>query len=144
MKIGGSKAFRRHRRKVFDSFADPARLDAVLGEQGANLRREGSGGPGTVWHLDVTSGGKARGMTIKLVDMEHPEAMRFQVTSEMVDADVAFVFTETSEDACTVDAGIDLAPRTLTARVALQTLRLARGRVEDRIQRALTALGRRD
>ena len=144
MKIGGSKAFRRPRRKVFDSFADPARMAAVFGEQGANLRREGQGGPGTIWHLDVTSGGKARGMAIKLVDMVRPEVMRLHVTSELVDADVAFVFTETAEGACTVDAGIDLAPHTLTARVALQTLRLARGKVEDRIQRVLTALGRRD
>lgn len=144
MKIGGSKAFKRPRRKVFDNFSDPARMDAVFGEQGANLRREGPGGPGTVWHLDVTSGGKTRAMAIKLVDMVRPEVMRLHVTSEMVDADVAFVFTETEESACTVTAEIDLAAHTLTARVALQALRLAKGKVEDRIQRALTALGRRD
>lgn len=142
MKIGASRDFKRARGKVFDSFADPAQMDKVFGEQGANLRREGPGGPGTVWHLDVVSGGKTRPMVITLVDMEKSEAMRMRVTSEMVDADVAFAFADLPERGCQVSAEIDLAPRTLTARVAIQTLRLAKGKVEQKIQRALMALGK--
>ncbi len=142
MKIGGTKDFRRGRGKVFDSFADPARMDAVFGEQGANLRREGPGGPGTVWHLDVVSSGKERPVEITLVDMERPEVMRMRVASEMVGADVSFVFSDLPEGGCQVRADIDLAPRSLTARVAIQTLRLAKGKVENKIQRALAALGK--
>ena len=142
MKIGATKDFKRARGKVFDSFADPVRMDAVFGEKGANLRREGPGGPGTVWHLDVVSGGKERAIAITLVDMEKPDVIRMRLTSEMVDADVAFVFSDLPERGCQVSAEIDLAPRTLTARVAIQTLRLAKGKVEQKIQRTLMALGR--
>jgi len=142
MKIGASRDFKRARAKVFDSFADPAQMDKVFGEQGANLRREGAGGPGTVWHLDVVSGGKVRPMIITLIDMEKPVAMQLRVTSEMVDADVVFAFADLPERGCQVSAEIDLAPRTLTARVAIQTLRLAKGKVEQKIQRALMALGK--
>lgn len=142
MKISGSKAFKRARERVFDSFADPARMDAVFAEQGVNMRREGAGGPGTVWHLDVISGGKERSMAIALADMERPGAMHMRVTSEMLDADVAFIFSDLPDGGCDVTADIELAPRTLSARVAIQTLRLAKGKVEQRIQRSLTALGR--
>jgi len=117
-------------------------MDAVFGEQGANLRREGPGGPGTVWHLDVVSRGKEWPMTITLVDMEKAEVMRMRVTSEMLDADIAFVFADLPEKGSQVRAEIDLAPRTLTARVGIQTLRLAKGKVEQRVQRALFALGK--
>lgn len=142
MRIGGSKDFKRARGKVFDSFADPARMDAVFGERGANLRREGPGGPGTVWHLDVESGGKQRPMTITMVDMQKPETMRMRVTSEMLDADVAFVFSELPGGNSQVCTEIDLEPRTLTARIGIQTLRLAKGKVEHKIHRALLALGK--
>ena len=142
MKIGASRDFKRMRSKVFDTYADPARMDAVFGEQGANLRREGPGGPGTVWHLDVVSRGKEWPMAITLVDMEKSEQMRLRVTSDMVDADVTFVFADLPGKGSQVRAEIDLAPRTLTARVGLQTLRLARGKVEQRVQRALFALGK--
>jgi len=142
MKIGTSRDFKRARGKVFDSFADPARMDAVFGEQGANLHREGQGGPGTVWHMDVVSGGKTRPMAIALVDMDAPDVMRMRVTSEMLDADVAFVFADLPGGGSQVSADFDLAPRTLTARVAIQTLRLAKGKVEQRIERALLALGK--
>lgn len=142
MRIGAAKDFKRARGKVFDTFADPARMDAVFAEQGTNLRREGPGGPGTVWHLDAVSRGKAWPMAITMVDMEKPEVMRMRVTSAMVDADVAFVFADLPGKGCQVRTEVDLVAHTLTARVAIQTLRLAKGKVEQRIQRALFALGK--
>jgi len=142
MKIAATRDFKRAREKVFASFADPARMDAVLGSLGANLRREGDGGVGTIWHLDVTSGGKLRPVAITSVEVRPPEVLVLQAASEMLDADVVFAFADLSEGGCQVAAEIDLAPKTLTARVAIQTLRLARGKIEQKMVRALTALGK--
>ena len=144
MKIAATKDFKRPRGKVFGTFADPARMDAVLGSFGKNLRREGSGGVGTVWHLDVVSAGNERPVASTLAGRDAPGVLNLRVTSEMVDADVAFVFTDLPERGCQVAAELDLAPHTLAARVGIQTLRLAKGKVEQKIQRTLTMLGRPD
>lgn len=144
MKIAATKDFKRTREKVFAAFADPARMEAVLGGFGSSLGREGpaEGGIGTIWRVDVTSRGKSRPVTLTLVEMTQNESMAMHATSEMLDADIRFVFSDLPVGGSQVAADIEVTAKTLTARVAMQTARLARTRINNKVVRALAMLGK--
>lgn len=142
MKIGATKDFKRPRGKVFASFADPERMDAVLGGLGANLRREGQGGAGTRWQLEVTAGTKPRPVTVTLMEQTVPDSMKLHATSDKLDGQVTFTFADLPTGGCQVSAEINLKPRSLTAHVAIQALRLAKGKIRNRMGRALAVLGK--
>ncbi|MCC5971368.1 MAG: SRPBCC family protein [Pararhodobacter sp.] len=142
MKIDATKDFKRPRGKVFASFSDPARVDAVLGSVGTQLRREGAGDVGSVWHMVVSVGGKERPVSVTLAERIAADTIRLAATSDMVDVDMVFSFADMPDEGCKVTSEATLTPRTLAARVGLQTLRLAKGKIEQRLVRAMTALGK--
>lgn len=144
MKIAATKDFKRTQEKVFAAFADPARMEAVLGGFGSNLERDGpaEGGIGTLWRVDVTSRGKSRPVALTLNEMVRNESMALRATSEMFDADIRFVFSDLPGGGSQVAADIEVTAKTLASRVALQTARLARTKINNKIVRALTVLGK--
>ncbi|KPQ07902.1 MAG: hypothetical protein HLUCCA12_02215 [Rhodobacteraceae bacterium HLUCCA12] len=142
MKISATRDFKRGRKKVFATFTDPARLDTVIGDFGANLQRQGDGGVGSQWTVDVSTGRQTIPVNLVLAECTTNQMIRLQAQSAPVHADVTFVFSELPEGGCQVSTEAMLEPRTLAARVSLQTLRLAKGKLESRLERVLAAMGR--
>ena len=144
MKIAATREFKRSRAKVFAAFSDPERMETVLGGLGRNTGRDGpaQGGVGTVWNVEVTSRGKPVAVTLTLVELIPAEVMVLHAASEILEADIRLEFSDLADGGCQVAARIEVKARTLTARVAIQTARLAQARINQKIVRALTVLGK--
>jgi hypothetical protein len=88
-------------------------------------------GPGMCWNLAFTYRGKPRKMFGELVKLESPES--FQIESQTLGIEALFTaeFMALSRGRTRLIAGLQLTPKALSARLLIQSLKLAKSKLDQ-------------
>lgn len=99
------------------------------------LRTDQTGGaaaPGMAWSVKYVHKGQSRQLALRLVELHEPTHLRGTVTSKMFAGDVAVELVELSPKRTRVMVATEATPQTLAARLVLQSMKLAKSRVQRR------------
>lgn len=96
-------------------------------------------GPGLSWATRFSYRGKVRAVALRLVMIE-PQALAFAAQSQAVEGSVKLELMEMSARRTRVHVVMEVTPRSLAARLFLQSLRLARARIDRKFEQRVTQL----
>lgn len=129
---------------VWSQFTDFGALEAEAKGRGAEVSRVGNwteAREGVEWRGAVTVRGKRRPVTSKITRFESEDIC---ITESRIGGMACYyemTFVALSPNLTRVGLVLDLSAETLTARLILQTMKLARGRVLQRLQGLLARQG---
>lgn len=89
---------------------------------------------GTRWHVRFTMRGKRREMDIELTAHEPPRTLEFTGVSEGIDAKMRLNLVALSPQRTRLSVVLNLKPKTLAARLFLQSLKLAKSLLTKRFK----------
>lgn len=141
MELYAVREFRRRRERVFAGFADPDRFELFLKSVAGDVRRIEPAPP--LWQIALPGRFGIRQARVGLLVTTPGHSVRISGhAGEAFDATADVVFEDIEGGGCRAEARLELTPKTLAARITVQTLRLGRKRIEDRMAQALQFLGR--
>lgn len=129
---------------VFAHLTDFTTLEADLRGRGARLDRVGGwieSAEGVAWEGEVTVREKPRAVAARITSYAPHETCVVDSTIGGMQCHYELNFIALSPQVTRVAAVLDLSAKTMTARLLLQTLKLARGRVLQRLQAMLARQG---
>jgi hypothetical protein len=132
--------FKKPRKRIVGRFRDLERIEEALTASGLQVERLADW-PEPAWNCSVLWNEAPRSFDLTLAEPVQAQAMRMGIRSSLVEGALDFTFHDLPEG-CQVVARADLQPRSLTARMALQALALARGKVEARLLRLVIGIVR--
>lgn len=97
---------------------------------------------GMAWAARFLYRGKDRKMTIALTSVDSPSRMTFKAQSQAVEADVQIELMEMAAKRTRMHVTTEIHPLSLGARLFLQSLRLARARVDRKFQTRIAQFAR--
>jgi hypothetical protein len=127
---------------VFEQLSDFAGFEKAALRRGAEVVRVDTlevAGRGAKWRASFAYAGKPRRMVLTLEDFDRPGHMRFDLESKNVTGDLIVDLHELSRGQTRVLVKIKIKPMTMTARVLVQTLRLAKVRTTKRLRERVGA-----
>ena len=125
-------------------FTDFAGVEAEIRGQGATISRTGNWTQATAgrgWRGQISVRGLMRPVTSDITAMEALERCAIETKVGGMEALYEMSFIALRPDMTRVQVVLDLSAHTLSSRLALQTLKLARGRVLQRLQGLLARQG---
>jgi len=99
-------------------------------------------GPGMTWDVAFDLRGRRREMKLTLADYEPRSLMRFNAASQGVDAVCVIELLALSRTSTRLRMAIDLKPQNLSARLLVQSLKLAKSTLTKRLEKRLQDFGR--
>ncbi|WP_224816165.1 SRPBCC family protein [Hasllibacter sp. MH4015] len=129
---------------VWTRFTDFSGIEAEATGRGAELSRVGNWSEpaiGRSWRGSVTVRGRVRPLASEITALDAPDRCVIATTIGGMEALYELTFLELRPDMTRVQVVLDLSANTLSARLALQTMKLARGRVMQRLQGYLARQG---
>ena len=141
MRIETTRDFQRPRARVLAAFSDPQRFDEVMQKFGISSTPAGSD-PVPRWDCAVDWRNEPRQFTAQLEEVRPNETMRMTVASTLASAGIGLDFYDLPDGGCRVMARADVTAHTMMAKLALQSLRLVRGKAEGQLNRMIHAFGR--
>ena len=118
---------------VFQQLSDFESWERAAMRRGAEVSRTDklrAPGPGMQWLARFRYRSRDRKMEIRLDRIEPPSHLGFTGISKLVDGEISVDLIELGQMRTRVHVSLDLKPKTLTAKLYVQSLRLARSRVE--------------
>lgn len=140
MKISIEQEFRRPVGHVVNAMCTPNRFKRVAIDMGAECQIV-KGAPNPEWDCAIMWRDQSRQFGVRLDQSAAPEQLVFSITSGLAHATMVVHPRAIGENACAVRTEVDIAPRSMMVRIALQTLRLMKGETEDRLRRFVHAMG---
>ncbi|PIV72805.1 MAG: hypothetical protein COW55_15375 [Rhodobacteraceae bacterium CG17_big_fil_post_rev_8_21_14_2_50_65_11] len=129
---------------AFWRFADFTRYEQAARGYGAEIRRVNGFTEmteGVSWRGSVVVRGKTRGVEATVTVLNPPERAQMQTVVGGMRVDVDLTFEELAPEKTLVRASAQLKATTLGARLILQTVKLARKKVQGKIDSRIVALG---
>jgi hypothetical protein len=114
---------------VFRQVTDFEGFERAAMRRGADVEKFAGGamdGVGTSWKVGFDFRGKARVMDGKLVELSSPNWMKFDGKLSGLQVELAIELVELSKRRTRLSVTTDLTPSTLSARLLLQSLKLAK------------------
>lgn len=119
---------------VYARMSDFDGWEKAIRKRNATLSRSaGDVAPGTRWDTKFNYRGKPREITVVLNGIEPQRRLDFTATGASLDAAVTLDLIQLSPKRTRLAVVIEMKPRNLAARLFIQSLRLARGKVQSRI-----------
>jgi hypothetical protein len=140
MQFECTQDFKKPRKRIVGRFRDLERVEAALINGGLQVERLADW-PEPAWNCSVLWNDVPRSFDLTLAETVAGQKMQMGIRSSLVEGALVYEFQDIDEG-CRVVATADLKPQSITARVALQALTLARGKVEARLQRLLIGIVR--
>jgi uncharacterized protein YndB with AHSA1/START domain len=125
---------------VFRRLTDFARHERQALRRGAAVKRlDGNGqvGTGSAWDIAFTWRGKPRDVRAEITEWTPHERLRILSVMSGLDTTTAVDVIALSRMQTRVNVAIELEPKSLTARLLVQSLKLARGGMTTRLQARL-------
>lgn len=99
-------------------------------------RGEESAAPrvGMSWQARFTLRGKPRELSLVLAQFDRPNAMRFDATSASLDGHMALDLVPLSQRRTRMSIALEVRPKTLSARLMVQSMKLAKGNLTRRFK----------
>lgn len=92
-------------------------------------------GPGMCWNVQFSYRGKARRIEITLAAAERPVLLRYSGVSPSVDGTLALELLALSPQRTRIKVDLEVKPRTIAARLFLQSLKLVKTRLVARFKK---------
>lgn len=130
---------------VFSQVSDFAALERSALRRGAEVQRVvdlPEPGPGMKWDTAFILRGKRREMTIELVEFDRPNGMVMISTSPNTSGRMVLDLVALSKGRTRLNVTIDVAPKTLAARLVFQSLKLARGNLNRKFRKRIAEFAR--
>lgn len=130
---------------VFSQVSDFAALERSALRRGAEVQRVvdlPEPGPGMKWDTAFMLRGKRREMTIELVEFDRPNGMVMISTSPNTSGRMVLDLVALSRGRTRLNLTIDVAPKTLAARLVFQSLKLARGNLNRKFRKRIAEFAR--
>jgi hypothetical protein len=131
---------------VFAMLADHASWEREAVKRGAEVERPADlplTGVGAGWQVRFPFRGKRRSMALRLLTLEEDRALAFSFTGQALEGNASLELAALSPRRTRLKVQLLAKPRTLGARLFLNTLRLARRRVQARFELRLSQLAAR-
>lgn len=122
---------------VFARAADFAGFERQALRRGANVRKTDSNerhGLGSGWDVNFKFRGKDRQLKAAITAWEPPNGYRITSTTSGIEAVVLVELVPLSRNRTRLSMSIELKPKTIGARIMVQSLKLARGTLQRRIE----------
>lgn len=129
--------------QVFGQLAAFDNWERAAMRRGAEVQRSATPvmpGPGTSWQTQFDYRGRLRKMTIRIEKLTEPTQMVLSAESAPVSAMVRVDVIDLAAKRTRIEVRIEIKPKTLAARLFLQTLRLTRSRVDRRFAQTIAHL----
>lgn len=130
---------------VFCRASDFAAFERQALRRGIQIARIGDvpdNRPGLRWDAVFSFRGKPRKVRAELARYDDPTAYQIQSVSGGVDADLTIDFVALSRGKTRIIVGLDLRPTTLSARLLIQSLKLAKANLYSRFDARVERFGR--
>lgn len=131
---------------VFDRLSHIPTIEALARERGAEVARLDDGTRGTAgaaWRLSVPLHGRARAATARVAAFDPADRIAVAADLEGVEAWLDLALAPLAPARTALSTELRLRPRTMTARLLVQPLRLARAQLEQRLRARIDAIARR-
>lgn len=122
---------------LFVMLSDFEGFERAALRRGAEVQRSDSlrqPGPGMSWKAAFVFRGRERKVTMELVTLDAPGLMEFRGGSQALDGDFRIELVALSRRRTRMTLSLEIAPKTLSARLMVQSLKLARNNVTRRFQ----------
>lgn len=126
--------------RVWAALSDfPAWERAALrrGAEVSRTDRLAAPGPGMSWSGRFDFRGQRRDIAVRLVEMDPGARMVFQGATKLFTGEAVLDLVEMSARSSRLHLRLEIKPQTLAARIMLQSLKLAKGRAQKRIETRL-------
>ena len=114
---------------VFEQLSDFDSFERAIMRRGAEIQRVDemtTPGPGTAWRTNFQFRGRQRDAKINLDEHTRPDRLRASVRSSGIEMDVLIDLVAMSKTRTRMNFAIDARPKTVPARLMIQSLKLAR------------------
>jgi len=131
---------------VYASLLDHDAWERVALARGIGIERPADmplAGPGAGWRVRVPFRGKPRDILLRLDEATPETKVAMGVHGEAIEGSMVLEVLALSPRRTRLRLVLEIKPRTLAARLVLNTLRLARGRVQARLDLRIGQVGRR-
>lgn len=145
MKLTGKVDINASAESVFDRLADVTAFGNLIGRKGVASRRTDGGdipGPGMTWETDFRFRGKDRHMVSQVTRFKRPELLEFDSQTSGFDIAVSVVTVALTPARTRLQVTVEARPRSLGARLLLQSARLGRATLEARFNERIATLGK--
>jgi hypothetical protein len=119
--------------QVYAELADFDAWERAAMRRGAEISRTDTmtrPGPGATWLARFRYRSKDRSAVVRVDKLEAPTKLAFAVQSTLTDAGVLLDLLELSPKRTRLEVGVELKPKTLAAKLYVQSLKLAKSRVD--------------
>ena len=122
---------------LFDLMADFQMFERVAIRRGVEITRSGSmaSSDGLKWDCTFEFRGRDRMACVHLDEFSAPEKMAFLITKPALDNRVEITVSALSKKQSRFQVSTVLEPKTLTARLLIQSMKLARSKYNKRFQK---------
>ncbi|MBK1636117.1 SRPBCC family protein [Rhodovulum adriaticum] len=131
--------------EVYAVLTDFEAMERAAMRRGAEVQRTDTltqPGPGMAWEARFKFRGKERAVQTELAQMTPPEVIGLKSTVGGLHGLTAVDLVPLSPKQTRLSVAIELKPDSMPARVFLQSLRLAKGKLSQRFDKALRKFGR--
>jgi hypothetical protein len=130
---------------VFDSLSDFVAFERAALRRGPRLRRLDSlrlPGAGLSWDITFPFRGKQRQMIADVRRFDKPEVLEYAGVSPSFEMSLAFTLVALSRQHTRLHAEFEIRPRSLGARLMIQSAKLGRASLNSRYNKRIAALAR--
>jgi Polyketide cyclase / dehydrase and lipid transport. len=131
--------------KVFEKVCDYAHFERLALRRGADVDHLAGGdsdGVGRQWRVSFTFRGKPRKVVATVAQVERPTRMNMDMESDGLTGRTEVTLSPLAPNRTQLVLIQDLKPKTLAARLMLQSMRLAKGSVEGRLKMRVAEFAR--
>lgn len=129
---------------VFAALADHAFWEAEARQRGTEIERPADmplTGVGAGWRIRVPFKGKVRKLLIRLDQMVPDDRLGFSIEGQTIDGNSVVEVLALSDRRTRLRLALEIRPKTLAARLFMNTLRLAKGKVQARFDARVAQFG---
>ncbi|WP_135505941.1 SRPBCC family protein [Roseovarius aestuariivivens] len=130
---------------VFGHVSDFATLERSALRRGAEVQRIddlAETGPGMMWDTAFMLRGKRREMKVELTEFDPPNGMIMLSRSANISGRMVLDLVALSRARTRLNLDIEIEPKTLAARLMVQSLKLAQGNLNKRLRMRVAEFGR--
>ncbi|MEM6372241.1 MAG: SRPBCC family protein [Pseudomonadota bacterium] len=122
---------------VFDALCDFEAFERLAMRRGAQLQRTDTlsrTGVGMTWRVNYKMRGRSREFDLKLVAFDRPNQMVFSAKSSGIDGVFTVDLLALSRSRTRTSVALEMTPLTLSARLLIQSLKLAKSNLSKRFK----------
>jgi len=129
---------------VYAALADHAAWERDAAQRGIDVERPADmplAGLGAGWRVKVPFRGQPVAILLRLEQLVPAERLGFAIQSQAIEGNFALSVIELSKRRTRLQLVLEVKARTIAARLLLNTLSLARGRVQARVEKRIVQIG---